>query len=361
MRTLNVDLADRSYPIFINKGLLSGNNLLSPYIKSRQVMIVTNETVAPLYLSALQTMLDGYDVHVTLLPDGESYKTLAQCEFIFESLLRVPCDRNVTLIALGGGVIGDICGFAAGCYQRGVPFIQIPTTLLAQVDSSVGGKTAVNSTLGKNMIGLFYQPSCVLIDINVLQTLASREISAGCAEVIKTALLDDYAFFEWLENNIESLISLEEESLSYAIEQCCRIKSRVVSLDEKEHGIRALLNLGHTFAHAIETGMGHGIWLHGEAVGAGMCMAADMSVRCGLLTVQQQERIVHLIDKAGLPTKAPSEMNGDQFIELMRVDKKVVDNNIQLILLKELGQAELVNDYNMSDLEMTIEQSCATR
>lgn len=361
MRTLKVDLAENSYPIYIGSGALKNGELIFPYIKGNQVMIVTNELIESLYLSSLEETLVDYDVHKVILPDGEIYKTLSNCELIFEALLKVPCDRKVTMIALGGGVVGDICGFAAGCYQRGVPFIQIPTTLLAQVDSSVGGKTAVNSKLGKNMIGLFYQPKCVIADTSVLVTLPKRELSAGCAEIIKTALLADYPFFLWLEENIELLISANEGAIAYAVEQCCRIKSHIVSKDEKEHGIRALLNLGHTFGHAIETGIGHGIWLHGEAVGAGMCMAADMSVRSGLLEENQQERIKQLIERAGLPVSGPPELNSEDFMKLMSVDKKVVDNTIRLVLLTDIGQALLVDEYSSDDLEATIEYACSIR
>ena len=360
MRTLNLDLAENSYPIYIDSSVLTKRELIAPYIKGKQVMVVTNDVVEPLYMSSLEEALRDFEVHKVILPDGEMHKTLSNCELIFEALLKVPCDRNVTMIALGGGVVGDICGFAAGCYQRGVPFIQIPTTLLAQVDSSVGGKTAVNSTLGKNMIGLFYQPKCVIADTSVLATLPKRELSAGCAEIIKTALVADYPFFQWLEENIELLISADENAIAYAVEQCCRIKSHIVSMDEKEHGIRALLNLGHTFGHAIETGVGHGVWLHGEAVGTGMCMAADMSVRSGLLKQDQQDRIIQLIERAGLPVSGPSELDAADFIKLMSVDKKVVDNTIRLVLLTDIGQALLVDEYLSDDLEATIEFARST-
>ncbi len=357
MRTLNVDLGARSYPVHIGSDLLGNVDLYAPYIKGRQVMIITNETVAPLYLSRLKTALDGFEIHVTVLKDGEQFKNLAATEQIFESMLRVPCDRNVTMIALGGGVVGDIAGFAAGCYQRGVPFIQVPTTLLAQVDSSVGGKTAVNSRLGKNMIGLFYQPRCVIADTTVLKTLAPRELAAGSAEIIKTALIRDESFFSWLEKNIEQLLALDEETVTFAVERCCTIKAEVVAEDEQEHGARALLNLGHTFGHAIETGLGHGRWLHGEAVGAGLCMAADMSVRSGPLTEVVRRRIVDLVRRARLPVKGPASLSTAQFLESMKVDKKVQDSTIRLVLLDAIGSARLVGDYSDTLLVTCIEQN----
>jgi len=356
MRTLEVDLGERSYPIHIGPGLIEQAELIRPHVQSRQVMVVTNETVAPLYLEKLEGALQGLDVHATILPDGEQFKTLETSEQIFESLLKVPCDRRVTMIALGGGVVGDICGFAAGCYQRGVPFIQVPTTLLAQVDSSVGGKTAVNSRLGKNMIGLFYQPRCVIADTATLRTLPARELSAGAAEVIKTALIRDPAFFAWLEQNIDSLLNLDDQVITWAVEQCCRIKAAVVAEDEQEHGVRALLNLGHTFGHAIETGMGHGAWLHGEAVGAGMCMAADLSRRLGLLGKNDQDRISRLIEQAGLPVRGPGSMDAARMIELMKVDKKVQDNVIRLVLLRGIGDADVVSEYPPAQLESCIEE-----
>lgn len=328
---------------------------MAPHIDGRQVMIVTNQTIAPLYLRDLVATLDGFEVSTSVIADGETYKNLTTMETLIENLLRVPCDRKVTLVALGGGVIGDITGFVAGCYQRGVPFIQIPTTLLAQVDSSVGGKTAVNSALGKNMIGMFYQPRCVIADTDVLHTLPARELSAGFAEVIKTALIRDRQFFDWLEEYAQAVLALEADALTRTIEQCCRIKAAVVSEDEREQGVRALLNLGHTFGHAIETGLGHGRWLHGEAVGAGMCMAADMSVRSGLLDEASRQRIESLIRSAGLPSRSPGKIDQARMLKLMRVDKKVEDGAIKLVLLRAIGDALISGEYDSDMLVATLE------
>jgi 3-dehydroquinate synthase len=354
MRTLEVELGARSYPIHIGPGLLSRADLVTPHVQGRQVMVVTNETVAPLYLETLLGSLEGFEVHTSILADGEAYKTLGSAERILEDLLSVPCDRSVTLVALGGGVIGDITGFVAGCYQRGVPFIQVPTTLLAQVDSSVGGKTAVNSRLGKNMIGLFYQPRCVIADTQVLATLPTREIAAGIAEVIKTALIRDAGFFEWLEANMHGLLALDQELVASAVERCCAIKASIVAEDEQERGVRALLNLGHTFGHAIETGMGHGNWLHGEAVAAGIGMAAHMSVRSGLLGEDSRRRIDALLGQAGLPDRGPRELSVDRFLELMQVDKKTLDGTIRLILLAAIGDAIVSADYDPRLLRETV-------
>ena len=356
MQTLEVDLGARGYPIHVGAGVLERADLLKPHIKSRQVMVVTNETVAPLYLDALHDALSGFEVHVTVLKDGEEHKTLATSETIFESLLKAPCDRRVTLVALGGGVVGDITGFVAGCYQRGVAFIQAPTTLLAQVDSSVGGKTAVNSRLGKNMIGLFHQPRCVIADTATLGTLPRRELAAGAAEVIKTALLGDAGFFAWLEEHLEALLELDPAVTAETIGRCCRIKADVVAADEREHGVRALLNLGHTFGHAIETGLGHGAWLHGEAVAAGLCMAAHMSSRCGMIARGTRDRVVDLVRRAGLPTRGPARLSTEELLGLMRVDKKTRDGNVRLVLLQEIGRARLVEDYDPRDLRATIEE-----
>lgn len=355
MRTLKVELGARSYPIHIGPDLLSRGNLIAPHVVGRQVMVVSNQTVAPLYLESLRASLDGFEVHTSILPDGETHKTLASAERIIEDLLAVPCDRSVTLIALGGGVIGDITGFVAGCYQRGVAFIQVPTTLLAQVDSSVGGKTAVNSRLGKNMIGLFYQPRCVIADSAVLATLSAREISAGLAEVLKTAVIRDAGFFDWLEANIDGLRALDPDLVAIAVESCCDIKAAIVAEDEQERGVRALLNLGHTFGHAIETGMGHGRWLHGEAVAAGICMAADLSVRTGSLDEGSRRRIVALVRAAGLPDRGPSELSPDRFLELMRVDKKALGGAIRLILVDAIGEARISADHDPDLLRETLE------
>lgn len=354
MKTLSVELGSRSYPIHIGAGLLHRGDLVAAAVKGRQVMVVTNEVVAPLYLDALIAALDGFDVATTVLPDGEATKTMATAESIIEDLLRVPCDRTVTLVALGGGVVGDITGFVAGCYQRGVPFIQVPTTLLAQVDSSVGGKTAVNSRLGKNMIGLFHQPRAVIADIDTLATLPDRELSAGLAEVIKTALIRDAALFAWLEGNIGALRKRRPQVLVHAIEHCCRIKAQVVSEDEREQGVRALLNLGHTFGHAIETGLGHGRWLHGEAVAAGLCMAADLSLRSGMIDEAARRRIESLVEAAGLPTRGPAELSAERMLDLMKVDKKVLAGTMRLVLLNAIGDAGVTAGYDPKLLAGTL-------
>lgn len=339
--TMQVELGDRSYPIYMGAGSLNKSDLLTQHIKSKQVVVVTNETVAPLYLQELTEHLQGYQLEVVVLPDGEQYKTLATLETIFDALLSKQFSRNATLIALGGGVVGDISGFAAACYQRGIPFIQIPTTLLAQVDSSVGGKTGVNHAQGKNMIGAFYQPQCVIIDVNVLDTLDDRQLSAGIAEVIKYGLIRDAKFFSWIEDNIEKILARDQDALTYIIEQSCRNKADIVATDEKEAGLRAILNLGHTFGHAIETGMGYGAYLHGEAVAIGTCQAADLSRRLGWLNDADVVRIVALFEKALLPTQPPVDLSAQEFINLMSVDKKNIDGDIRLILLKKIGEASV--------------------
>lgn len=354
MKTLQVDLGDRSYPIHIGAGLLGRADLFTPHIAAKQVVVVSNETVAPLYLAQLRRTLSGFQTQEVVLPDGEEFKTLETLNQIFDKLLENRCDRHTTLIALGGGVVGDITGFAAACYQRGIPFIQVPTTLLAQVDSSVGGKTAVNHRLGKNMIGAFYQPRCVVADTDTLKTLEDRQLSAGLAEVIKYGLIRDRDFFSWLEKYMAELLARDPETLSLAIERSCRCKAEVVAADELEAGQRALLNLGHTFGHAIETGSGYGAWLHGEAVGAGMCMASDLSVRLGWLTAADRDRIISLIERAGLPTKPPQDIDTTRFLELMAVDKKVRDGRIHLVLLKGIGHALLSNDFDPGMLRQTL-------
>ncbi|NOY74145.1 MAG: 3-dehydroquinate synthase [Gammaproteobacteria bacterium] len=342
MKTLHVDLGERSYPIFIGQDLFRLVRL-ADYIKGSQVMVVSNTTVAPLYLAQIRSQLADFNTQSVILPDGEKYKNLDVLNQIFDALLQNRCDRHVTLIALGGGVIGDMTGFAAACYQRGVSFIQIPTTLLSQVDSSVGGKTGVNHPLGKNMIGAFYQPQCVIANITSLNTLPDRELSAGLAEVIKYGLIQDAGFFAWLEAHMTDLLARNPQALSYAIERSCQCKAEIVARDETEQGIRAILNLGHTFGHAIEAGMGYGTWLHGEAVGAGMVMAVELSYRLGWLSQQERERSVTLIASAGLPIQGPTTMSADEYIKLMAVDKKVEAGRIKLILLKGLGHA-VIND-----------------
>ncbi|OHV10513.1 3-dehydroquinate synthase [Kushneria phosphatilytica] len=346
MQTLSVKLPERHYPIHIGPGLLARSDLLTPHIAGRQVMIVTNEAVAPHYLERLKAGLTDYTVAEVILPDGEATKTLASVERIWDALLAHGFNRRCTLIALGGGVIGDMTGFAAACYQRGVAFIQVPTTLLSQVDSSVGGKTGVNHPRGKNMIGAFWQPKVVINDTSVLATLPDRELSAGLAEVIKYGLIRDEAFLGWLESNMAGLRALDDEALTYAIRRSCEIKAEVVVLDETEQGIRAHLNLGHTFGHAIEAAMGYGNWLHGEAVGAGMVMAATLSHHFGDLDEQALHRVRDVIGQAGLPLHAPREMNSARFLELMRLDKKMLDERLRLVLLSALGQACINDDVD---------------
>lgn len=353
MRQLNVDLGDRSYPIYIGKSLLSNPQYLLPHIHGKQVCIVSNNTVAPLYLDQIKNSLGGLNVDQVILPDGEQFKNLATLETIFDHLLGQRHNRTTTLIALGGGVIGDMTGFAAACYQRGVNFIQVPTTLLAMVDSSVGGKTGVNHPLGKNMIGAFYQPQAVLADTLTLETLPQRELSAGLAEVIKYGLICDYPFFEWLEKNIEKLMQRDTDTLAYAIEISCQCKAKVVSADEREGGIRAILNLGHTFGHAIETAQGYGNWLHGEAVATGMVMAADLSMRNGKISKEDLERIKQLLTRASLPIASPSDMTPDDFLRLMGVDKKVLDGRLRLVLLDAMGVATVTSDIDQQKLLKT--------
>jgi 3-dehydroquinate synthase len=354
MKILQVELGDRSYPIYIGSKLLVQPELYKRHIKSKQVLVLTNETVAPLYLNAVLANLQDYSVETVILPDGERFKTLEFISRIFDKLLSCKFSRNATLIALGGGVIGDMGGFAAACYQRGIAFIQIPTTLLAQVDSSVGGKTGVNHPLGKNMIGAFYQPQCVIADADVLDTLDDRQLSAGLAEVIKYGLIRDAEFFDWLEQNIGALQARDKEALAFAIERSCRNKAEIVAQDETESGVRATLNLGHTFGHAIETGAGYGAYLHGEAVAIGMCQAADLSRRKGWLNDENVERILRLIQAAHLPVKPPESLSPEQFLELMAVDKKNLDGNIRLILLEKIGQATLPIYVDQNLLEMTL-------
>jgi 3-dehydroquinate synthase len=354
MKELRVELKENSYPIYIGSGLLSQKELLIKHIKSKQVLIVTNVTVAPYYLSFLQKSLVEFQVDTIELPDGEQYKNLENINKIFDHLLENKYSRNATLIALGGGVVGDMGGFAAACYQRGIPFIQIPTTVLAQVDSSVGGKTGVNHPLGKNMIGAFYQPQCVIADMDVLDTLEDRQLIAGIAEVIKYGLIRDLEFFEWLEKNIGLLLARNKDALAYVIERSCLNKAEVVVEDEFESGIRATLNLGHTFGHAIETGMGYGTYLHGEAVAIGICYAADLSKRMGWITNDDMERVIALLKLAQLPVSPPKGMNVTQFLDLMAVDKKNVDGKIRLILLESIGKATLPVSVDQLLLEQTL-------
>jgi len=357
MTTLTVDLGERSYPIYIGDGLLGKAELLKKHIPGNSALIVTNETVAPLYLAKTQSMLSGLKHQAVILPDGEKYKNLEVLNHIYDGLLRNHFDRNTTIIALGGGVVGDMAGFAAASYQRGVHLIQIPTTLLSQVDSSVGGKTGVNHPLGKNMIGAFYQPRAVIADTDTLDTLPDRELSAGIAEVIKYGLICNADFFSWLENNMQTLLNRDKTALSYAIEVSCQTKAEVVAADERESGRRALLNLGHTFGHAIENGMGYGEWLHGEAVAAGMCMAAIMSNQMGWMDDDETRRTISLIEQAKLPSRAPATMSVDQFLKLMAVDKKVLDGVLRLVLMKGIGHSVVTSEFTLDDLKKAIQHA----
>ena len=356
MRTLTVDLGDRSYPIFIGAALIAERALYEPHIHGSQVMIVSNETVAPLYLDAVRDALSGYQIEQVILPDGEEFKNLDTLNRIFDALLTNRFNRSCCLIALGGGVIGDMAGFAAASYQRGVDFIQLPTTLLAQVDSSVGGKTGVNHPLGKNMIGAFHQPRCVLADTTTLNTLDDRQLSAGIAEVIKYGLIQDREFFSWLEQNMDRLLARNTEALIQAIERSCQCKAEIVAADERESGKRALLNLGHTFGHAIETGTGYGNWLHGEAVAAGMAMAAELSARHGWLSEADVERIRALLIRARLPVAPPAEINRKRFLELMSVDKKVDDRGLRLVLMDAIGAVKVCGDFDRNLLKQTLDR-----
>lgn len=358
MRTLSVDLGDRSYPIYIGAGIRQQKELFAKAISGKQVMIVTNTTVAERYLDDMVAMLSAdYQVDTCVLPDGEQYKTLATYEMIMSSLLEAKHNRTTTIIALGGGVVGDMAGFAAATYQRGVPFIQVPTTLLSQVDSSVGGKTGVNHPLGKNMIGAFYQPQAVIIDTDTLKTLPARELSAGMAEVIKYGLICDAPFFDWLEANMEILMSLDEAAITHAIFESCQAKARVVALDEKEGGIRAILNLGHTFGHAIETEMGYGQWLHGEAVAAGTILALDLSWRIGNLDEDEVARSVAIMKQANLPVLPPKGMTREAFIKRMLLDKKVLDGSLRLVLLNTLGEAYVTSSFAMDDFNACLDDA----
>jgi 3-dehydroquinate synthase len=351
MQTLNVALAKRSYPIQIGRGLLTDASLILPHLKRKHVAIVTNTTVAPLYLAQLSDTLQASGVQVIpiILPDGEAYKNSDTLNSIYDALLQNRCERSTTLIALDGGVIGDLTGYAAATFLRGVPFIQIPTTLLSQVDSSVGGKTGINHPLGKNMIGAFYQPQLVLADIDTLQTLPPREFSAGVAEVIKYGLIRDAQFFDWLERHMVQLMQLDEAVLSEAIYRSCQNKADVVAKDEHEQGERALLNLGHTFGHAIENAMGYGVWLHGEAVAAGTMMAADLSQRMDWLSANDVVRIKNSFLAANLPL-VPPKLGAAKYLDLMGLDKKVENGKIRLVLQQGIGRAVITSDYDADKL-----------
>jgi len=361
LQTLNVELGERSYPIFIGKNLLSRAELLLPYIRGKQVLIVTNTTIAPLYLEQLKSTLGRLQVDEIIIPDGEQYKTLATMELIYDKLMSARHNRKTTLIALGGGVVGDMTGFAAATYQRGVDFIQIPTTLLSQVDSSVGGKTGVNHPLGKNMIGAFYQPRCVLADTTVLQTLTDRELAAGIAEVIKYGLIIDKPFYAWLLENTAALYRRDQAALIYAVYQSCANKAKVVAADEREEtDHRALLNLGHTFGHAIETAQGYGQWLHGEAVATGMQLAAQLSQQLGYISQQEILQLRQLLQQANLPVVPPQDMTASQFVDLMGRDKKVIDSRLRLVLLRQIGEAFVAADVTAQQVaDFLIQQGLA--
>ncbi|MEW6766293.1 MAG: 3-dehydroquinate synthase [Pseudomonadota bacterium] len=356
MHTLNVDLGDRSYPIYIGQGLLDQPELLRQHIPGKSALVVSNTTVAPLYRHRLDAALEGLKTASVILPDGETYKSLESLQKIWDALVEGRFDRNTTLIALGGGVIGDITGFAAASYQRGVHFIQIPTTLLAQVDSSVGGKTGINHPGGKNMLGAFWQPRAVIADTDTLNTLPDRELSAGLAEVIKYGLIYDESFLRWIEDDIDALRARDPATLAHAIERSCAIKAEVVGQDERESGLRAILNLGHTFGHAIEAGMGYGEWLHGEAVGAGMCMAARLSELEGWISAADVARIRTIINRAGLPIHAPEAMTREQFQHLMGIDKKVLDGRLRLVLLKSIGKAVVTGEFSPQHLQACLDE-----
>ena len=361
MVTVHVELGGRSYPIHIGRGLLAQPGLLLPHFEQKRVAIVTNPLVGDLYLARLSAALASLGVSVVpvIVPDGESEKSWETLNTIFDRLLVHRSERKTTLIALGGGVIGDLTGFAAAVYLRGVPFIQVPTTLLAQVDSSVGGKTGINHPLGKNMIGAFYQPRVVLADTDTLATLPDRELAAGLAEVIKYGLIGDPAFFGWLESNMEALLARQPEALEYAVKRSCELKAEIVGADERESGVRALLNLGHTFGHAIETGLGFGAWLHGEAVAAGSVLAARLSQRIGWLREDDVQRILTLFRRAKLPIDAP-DLGVRRYLDLMGLDKKVEHGQLRLVLLERLGSAVVTADFPWDALESVLECTVST-
>ena len=355
---LNVDLDDRSYPVYIGAGMLAERQCFAS-LAGKTLCIVTNRTVADYYLETLQAALPQAADCVIVLPDGEQYKTIDSINAIWDKALEKRLNRSSVMIALGGGVIGDMTGFAAACYQRGIDFVQVPTTLLAQVDSSVGGKTGINHPLGKNMIGAFHQPIAVVIDTQTLATLPARELSAGLAEVIKYGLIADSDFFAWLEANMAGLLQGDDSLMQYAIHRSCAIKAEVVARDEKEGGIRAILNLGHTFGHAIETSAGYGHYLHGEAVAVGMVMAVDLSCRLGWLDARVPDRTRAILQKAGLPLTGPASMTVEQFLQAMAVDKKNIHGRIRLVLLKALGQAVVTEDFDQALMRAAIKDNIA--
>ena len=357
-KILNVELADKSYPIYIGSDLLSSNSMMTDHIQGKQVMIVTNTTIAPLYLEKLKAALEGFNVELVVLPDGEKFKTFETLNKVFDALLKAKFDRSSTLVALGGGVVGDITGFAAASYQRGVNFIQVPTTLLSQVDSSVGGKTGVNHELGKNMIGAFYQPKAVIIDVDTLDTLSDQEYSAGMAEVIKYGLLGNADFFYMLEINIESIMARNKDLIIEIIFNSCKDKASIVALDEFERGKRALLNLGHTFGHGIENAFGYGNYLHGEAVSIGMVMATKLSMDEGYLSNEDAIRVESILSKADLPISIKKSIGSETLIEAMSLDKKSIDGKIRLVLLKALGDSYLTDSYSKENFNKVVNNFC---
>ena len=358
LKILNVDLGDKSYPIYIGRDLLSDKTCFEKHISGQQVMVVTNSTVAPIYLDKVIKLLDKCNTEVTILPDGEQYKTLETANIIFDALLKAKFDRSATLIALGGGVVGDITGFAAASYQRGVNFIQIPTTLLSQVDSSVGGKTGVNHELGKNMVGAFHQPQAVIIDVDTLETLNDREFSAGMAEVIKYGLLGNVDFLLELEKNVDAIMNRDKNLIIDAVYRSCEDKANIVAEDEFEHGKRSLLNFGHTFGHGIENVLGYGTYLHGEAISIGMYMAAKLSELEGNLSVDDVERVKNILTKAKLPCNIEGEVSSENLIKAMSIDKKAIDGNIRLVLLRSVGDSFITGSYSQENFNKVVSNFC---
>lgn len=354
MNEIYVELDERRYPIFIGPGLISRPELIRPYLKGSQALIVTNETVAPLYLESVRKGLANLHVAHVMLPDGEEYKTLASFSRIIDALVEGQHDRTSTVLALGGGVVGDVAGFAAACYQRGIGYIQIPTTLLAQVDSSVGGKTAVNHPSGKNLIGAFHQPSCVVADTEVLSSLPARELSAGVAEVIKYGVIHDAEFFDWLERRLDDVLSLDDEAVGFAVRRSCEIKAAVVAADERESGLREILNFGHTFGHGLEQVSAYSRWLHGEAVALGMVMAADLSMREGILDSGDARRVKALLKRAGLPVALPEDLQRETLLQAMSRDKKARAGRLRFVLAERIGRVRVSDAVSDASLRETL-------
>lgn len=354
MKTLTINLGHHSYPIHIGAGLIKHAELITPHIHGKTTATVTNVTVKPLYLDKIHQLINNKSNIDIVLPDGEEYKNTETLGQIYTEMLEARCDRKTTLLALGGGVVGDVAGYSAASYQRGINFIQIPTTLLSMVDSSVGGKTGINHPLGKNMIGAFHQPQCVIIDTDFLNTLDDRQVSAGIAEIIKYGYINDIEFIHWIDENMDKLLKRDPEALIYAIYRSCEHKAKIVAADEKEQGQRALLNLGHTFGHAIETGMGYGKWLHGEAISAGMVMAAELSQKHDWISKSDVQSIRALLKKANLPVDPPKEINAEQFSKLMSIDKKVQDGVLHLVLMKSLGESFISSNFDKNALQSVL-------